>query len=207
MEIYPFLARGVFQTFCYFVIDERTRHGFLIDCGAQADDMVAAVREQGWSIEAILLTHGHFDHTAAVPAVRAALGCPVLIHAKGERYLHDPQLNLSAGHGLNVIVDADGHFADGEMLALAEGEVALRVMHIPGHTDDSCLFYGEDAGVAFVGDTVYGDGPGLTVFPTGDARKIQTSIRERILTMPGDVQLLSGHGRPIAVDRLRANMG
>ncbi len=68
VEIYPLLARGVFATYGYFVVDSETDRGVLVDPGAQPDLFLRAIRENGWSIEAILLTHGHFDHMGAVGA-------------------------------------------------------------------------------------------------------------------------------------------
>ncbi|MBR2734183.1 MAG: MBL fold metallo-hydrolase, partial [Selenomonadaceae bacterium] len=60
-------VRGIFETNAYFYIDDDTRHGFLIDPGAQADELLKIIGEHDWTIEKILLTHGHFDHIGAVP--------------------------------------------------------------------------------------------------------------------------------------------
>ena len=59
-------VQGVFETNCYFYVDDETRHGFLIDPGAQADALLRIIDERGFTIEKILLTHGHFDHIGAV---------------------------------------------------------------------------------------------------------------------------------------------
>ena len=66
-------VKGYFAENAYFYIDDRTKHGFLIDPGAQADVLVRMIRKEGWTIEKILLTHGHFDHTGAVNELRKAL--------------------------------------------------------------------------------------------------------------------------------------
>ncbi|MBQ9043097.1 MAG: MBL fold metallo-hydrolase [Eggerthellaceae bacterium] len=202
-QVYPLLARGVFATYGYFVMDSETRHGFLIDPGAQPQLFLQAIRENGWTIEAVLLTHGHFDHTGAVNALRDELGTPVMAHELADRYLLDARLNLSAEHGRNVTVPDTVKFADGDRIALSSGDVALGVLHVPGHTDDSCALYCEQAGFAIVGDTVYEGGPGLTVFPTGDAARLRESIQSKLFALPGDTVLLSGHSRPMTVAQLR----
>ena len=208
VQVRPLLARGVFATYGYFVVDEVTRHAFLIDPGAQANLFLRAVRGHDWTVEAILLTHGHFDHVGAVDELRAALGVPVRAHAESKRYLGDPDLNLSAAHGAPLRVRGVENFQHGDRLALGEGSsVELEVLHVPGHTDDSCAFYCEQAGFAVVGDTVYEGGPGLTIFPTGDAGKLRESLEIRLLTLPDGTELLSGHSRPITVARLRRACG
>ena len=207
VQVYPLLARDVFATYGYFVIDSETAHGFLVDPGAQPRLFMATIRENGWDIEAILLTHGHFDHTGAVNLLRDELGVPAMAHELADRYLLDSRLNLSADHGRSVIVPDTVKFADGESIGLSGGSVALKVLHVPGHTDDSCAFYCEQGGFALVGDTVYEGGPGLTVFPTGDAALLQGSIKSKLLSLPGDTVLLSGHSRPMTVDQFAAENG
>lgn len=205
--IEPIVAHGVFGTYGYFVADEETGHALLIDPGAQPELFARMAQRRGWEVEAILLTHGHFDHTGAVGALREAWGCPVYAHELAPRYLMDSQLNLSAMHGLDVRVPDVLPLRNGGRLELAGGAVALDVLHVPGHTDDSCAFYLASEGVAFVGDAVYDGGPGLTVFPTGDAVRLHESICGKLLTLPPDTTLLSGHYRPMTVAELAAVMG
>ena len=205
VQVYPLLARGVFATYGYFVIDSETACGFLVDPGAQPRLFLAAIRENGWDIEAILFTHGHFDHTGAANPLREELGVPVMAHELADRYLLDTRLNLSAGHGRGIIVPDTVKVADGETIGLSCGNIALKVLHVPGHTDDSCAFYCEQGRFALVGDTVYEGGSGLTVFPTGDEARLLESIRTKLLPLPSDTLLLSGHSRPMTVGRFEAD--
>ena len=69
-------VKGYFEENCFFFIDDKTKHGFIIDPGAQADGLLSVIRENGWVIEKILLTHGHFDHTGAVDKIRSTLEIP-----------------------------------------------------------------------------------------------------------------------------------
>ncbi|MBP3885776.1 MAG: MBL fold metallo-hydrolase [Olsenella sp.] len=203
VEVYPLLARGVFATYGYFVVDAASGHALLIDPGAQADLFLKAIREKMWTVEAVLLTHGHFDHMGAANALRDALDVPILAHTQATRYLENPELNLSASHGLDIRVQGVVTFEHGASIPLANGKVFLEVAHVPGHTDDSCAFLLRKEGIAFVGDTVYEGGPGLTVFPTGDECALRKGIESRLLTLPEDTLLLSGHSQPTTVHQLR----
>ena len=198
--IYQIPVQGYFSVNCYFLIDERTGHGFLIDPGAQGRALVRVIRERGWTIEKILLTHGHFDHTGGIEAIRREMEIPVYIHENGDRYLSDPSLNLSRFCGPDVIV-RDAHFLrDGDTLSLQEQDACvLRVLHTPGHTPDSVTFYCPAEQAAFVGDTIFKGGPGTDQYPGGNGIQLMQSIRDRILCLPGDTVLYSGHSDPTRV--------
>lgn len=203
-QIQYLIARGVFATYGYFIIDPETGHGFLVDPGAQPQLFLDAIRENGWTIEKILLTHGHFDHMGAAGALQDTLGAPILAHEESDRYLLDPRVNLSAENGVPITLEGTQKFRGGDVLRLdANPEVALEVVHAPGHTDDSCMFVYRPGDTAFVGDTVYQGGPGLTVFPTGDPRKLARSIEDKVLRLPDDMALCSGHSGPISVADFR----
>jgi len=204
VEVYPLLARGVFATYGYFVIDGEAGRGVLVDPGAQPRLFLSAVRERGWEIDAILLTHGHFDHIGAAGALRDAWGVPVMAHELADWYLLDPRLNLSAGHGQATSLPDALKLSDGDRISVGGAVSALEVLHVPGHTDDSCAYLCEQGGFALVGDTVYEGGPGLTVFPTGDEPMLRESINKKFLALPPDTVLLSGHSRPMTVAQLAA---
>ncbi|MDE7388072.1 MAG: MBL fold metallo-hydrolase, partial [Muribaculaceae bacterium] len=162
------------------------------------------IMRNGWHIEKILLTHGHFDHMGAAELLREKLMSPIYIHPADARYLADPYLNLSGNSGQPVTVAHYEELSDGETIRLkANSGVYLKVIHTPGHTPGSVTYYAPKERVAFVGDTLYEHGPGLTDFPGGDRHELEESIIRRILTLPDDVVLLSGHSSPITVERER----
>ena len=194
-------VKGVFVTNCYFAIDEETGHGFVIDPGAEGRRLLRLISERGWVIERILLTHGHFDHFGGVDAMRAALDIPVLIHEEGQRYLEHPELNLSRFCGGDLRVENAAFFRDGDLLTLQDGDLQLKVIHTPGHTNDSCVLYNAAEKTAYVGDTIFKGSMGNPDYPTGSERLLLQSIRERVLTLPDDTLLCSGHSD---VTRVRA---
>ena len=197
-------VQGVFAENTYFYIDDHTKTGFLIDPGAQAGLIYDVIRQNGWTIEKILLTHGHFDHMGAAELLREKLVAPIYIYPEDAKYLTDPYLNLSGNSGLPITVAHYEELYDGEIIRLkANSGFYLKVIHTPGHTPGSVTYYSPEEHVAFVGDTLYQHGPGLTNFPGGDRRKLEESIIDKVLTLPPDTVLLSGHSSPITVEQER----
>lgn len=199
---------GVYAENCYFFIDDLSKAGFIIDPGTQAGVILDAVRRNGWKIEKILLTHGHFDHMGAAEILREKLVAPIYIYSSDAPYLTDTYLNLSAGAGQGITVPHYEELYDGEIIRLKENSgFYLKVLHTPGHTPGSVTFYAPEAHAAFVGDTLYEHGPGLTNFPGGNRRELMESIATKILTLPDDTILLSGHSDPITVAQEKLLLG
>ena len=192
--------KGYFEENCFFYIDEKTNHGFLIDPGAQAEKLLALIREHGWSIEKILLTHGHFDHTGAVNEIRRQLQIPVVAYRTADEYLLDPVKNLSSLCGPQVTVRDVTYADDGDQISLeANPDVSLQVIHTPGHTPDSVVYYSVRDQVAFVGDTIFKGSPGTDQFPGGNGRQLLMSICSRIMALPDETLLCSGHSEQTSV--------
>lgn len=197
-------VQGVFAENTYFYIDSHSKSGFLIDPGAQAGLIYDTIKRNGWTIEKILLTHGHFDHMGAAELLREKLVAPIYIYPQDAPYLTDPNLNLSANSGQPVTVAHYEELYDGEIIRLkANSGFYLKVMHTPGHTPGSVTYWSPEEKAAFVGDLLYQHGPGLTDFPGGNRRVLEESIINKILTLPDDTMLLSGHSSPITVARER----
>ena len=187
-------VKGYFEENCFFHIDDKTKHGFVIDPGAQGKELLAFIKENGWTIEKILLTHGHFDHMGAVDTLRNELKIPVLAHIRSDEYLLDARKNLSALCGPAITVEDVGYIDDGDVITLqADPEVQLSVIYTPGHTTDSVILYSAGDSVAFVGDTIFKGSIGNYQYPGGNAMDLQKSIITKIFTLPDDTVICSGH--------------
>lgn len=192
----------VFAENAYFYIDPSTRKAFLIDPGAEPARIYDFIRANQLDVEAILLTHGHFDHTGAIAALHEQLNIPYFISPPGQQYLLDPRLNLSAGFGRDSILPDAGFFQDGDILPLGGNEkMALKVIATPGHTPDSVTFYSPAENSAFVGDAIFLGSPGTSEFPGGNQRELMASIKNKILQLPENTILYSGHTPPTSVGR------
>lgn len=189
------LAGGMFEEITYFYIDETTKHGFIIDPGASAHHIADYVKSQGWTIEKILLTHGHIDHVASTNEVKDLLGCEVIIHEEGKKYLENPAWNLSGVFGAPKQFSYDTLVKHDEVISLnANPNFSVQVIHVPGHTLDGVAYYSKAEGIAFVGDIIFAGSVGRSDFPGGSSVNLINGIRERIFTLPDETVLYPGHG-------------
>ena len=188
------------ETFCYFYIDEKSSHGWLIDPGAEAEKIKKIIAENDWKIDCILLTHGHFDHIGAVEELSRELQIPYKAYRSEEQFLSNPQFNLSAYFNRQIILNDAEYLADGDVLQLSsDSKRRLQVIHTPGHTPDGVIFYDKDAHLAFVGDTIFKNSYGNTQFPGGDEKILMDSIKNKIFALPDDTILYSGHSEETTV--------
>ena len=197
-----FLTVGMLQEHTYFFIDEKTKHGFVIDPGAEAERLLAKIREENWTIEKILLTHGHYDHIGAAVELKKALGCPIVCHEEGRNYLSNPSWNMSEALGLAFSCEADHYVKHGDLIALeANEEMTLRVLHAPGHTSDGVAFYSEKKGLAFVGDILFDGAIGRSDLPGGNMQRLMSAIRAQLFTLPESTVIYPGHGRSTTIGK------
>ena len=150
--ILPLPVTGVFNTNAYFYIDDATGHGFLLDPGAEADTLLAVIRQRGFVIEKILLTHGHFD--TWVPQRKSRMHCPSYLYARERAGIYRESSLESLGRlRLYIKLDDVSYLPDGSRIALERNPVFSLTMHyVPGHTTDSVFYYSAKDNVAFVGD-------------------------------------------------------
>lgn len=199
------LTVGMLQEHTYFFIDDQTKHGFLIDPGDEADKILNNIQKEDFVIEKILLTHGHFDHIGAARDIRQALGCPIIIHEEGKKYLQDASWNLSGLYGEGYTFEADNYVIDGEIIELStNADMNLKVLYVPGHTSDGIAFYSEKYGIAFVGDIIFYGSVGRCDHPGGDMNRLLSGIQTQIFTLPEQTKLYPGHGPSTTVKHEKA---
>lgn len=198
---------GPFQENAYRITHVPSGRAAVVDPGMAPDEVIARLAR---GVDCILLTHGHLDHIAGLPAAKAASGAPVVAGRGEAEFLRDPELNGSARwpelFGAPLVLDPpDREVADGEELELGGGR--LRVWHVPGHTPhhvvDALLDgAGNPVGV-IAGDTLFAGSIGRTDLPGGDMATLLRSIREKLLSLPDDVVVCPGHGPWTTVGRER----
>ena len=195
----------VMQENAYFYVDDETRHGFLIDPGAQADELLKIIDERGFTIEKILLTHGHYDHIGAVNELQRALKIPACMGKGGAFYAEDISNNGSKFFGQGIILDDVTILDEGELILSVNPEFKLEVIAASGHTLDGTIYYSASHGVAFVGDTIFFGGHGRTDLAGGSERDLMATIKNKVFALPDGTRLLCGHGLPttVAVEKSR----
>ena len=195
---------GPVGTNCYIAHVEGRSDCVVVDPGYSGERVAQVLTDDGLSLDGVLLTHGHFDHYEGVPGLTAKMGGKVYILDEEMDLIKDPAKNGSLGlmgHGTAIEPEFTCH--DGDVLELAGME--FKVIHTPGHTKGGCCYYLEDEGVLFAGDTIFMESIGRTDLPTGNMKEILSSVREKILSLPGDTKILPGHGPATDVAYEEAN--
>lgn len=189
---------GMVGTNCYLVYRESLKKAVIVDPGDNGANILNKCREYGIIPEAVVLTHGHFDHILAVDEIRRAFnGIVVYAGEKEARLLGDPAFNLTGTFGRGLSMKADQLVRDDDVLELAG--MSWKVLETPGHTEGSICLWIEDEGVLISGDTLFAESLGRTDFPTGSASEIIRSIKERLFVLPDDTMVYPGHGEPTTI--------
>lgn len=192
-------VRGIFATNSYLYIDDETKHGFLIDPGAEASKLLKICAQENFTIEKILLTHGHFDHIGAAAEIQDKLKIPICMQKNGKAYVKNTEWNLSAYFDLNMTLDDVTYLDDGDIILNANPNFKVKLISVAGHTTDGAIYYSEKDNVAFVGDSIFLGSFGRTDFPGGDEKTLFEEIKNKIFTLPDDTILLSGHSNATTV--------
>jgi len=206
--IVKMLQVGPIMTNCYIVGCEETKQGAIIDPGGDGERILAEVRQLGLEIKYVVNTHGHFDHTLANKEVIEGLAesqqqPPLLaIHQADE-----PMLKNGGGAALFGLMGfssppADMYLEEGDVLTL--GQVKLQVLYTPGHSMGSVSLLNEEEKAVFDGDVLFNMGIGRADLTGGNPKTLMDSIRNKLLTLPDDTVVYSGHGPATTIGRERA---
>ena len=183
---------GMVGTNCYLVYDEETKRGAVVDPGDGAELVIDAAKNLGLHMEAIFLTHGHFDHMMAVDALRDAWKVKVYACEKEKEILCDSEKNLvSSYYGEAYSLAADIYVKEGDEIEAAG--FIWKVLETPGHTIGSCCYYIEKEEVLFAGDTLFSGSYGRTDLPTGSGRQMIGSVTRLLRELPEETKVYPGH--------------
>ncbi|WP_042390160.1 MBL fold metallo-hydrolase [Streptacidiphilus melanogenes] len=156
------------------------RSVLVIDAAHDAEAVLRAVGER--EVTAVVCTHAHNDHVNAAPALADRTGAPILLHPD----------DLPLWEQTHPARKPDGDLADGSVLTVAGTE--LHVLHTPGHAPGAVCLYAPALATVFTGDTLFAGGPGATGRSFSDFPTIIRSIADRLLTLPPDTVVRTGHG-------------
>lgn len=182
------LPLGSLQANCYVVAEGK--NCVVIDPGAQGTQLINWLKDNHLTPEAVLLTHGHYDHVGAVQALVQEFGMDVYLHAG------DTTMTGELSEGLYW----NRTYAEGDCIRM--GELEFQVLHTPGHTPGSVCLKLQDT--IFAGDTLFAGSCGRTDFPGGSWEEMMTSLRH-LSKIEGSCTVLPGHGGETTLDRERAH--
>ncbi|MBM7620215.1 glyoxylase-like metal-dependent hydrolase (beta-lactamase superfamily II) [Bacillus tianshenii] len=194
------LPLGPLQTNAYLLINSK-RECLVIDPGSEGEALIQYIEEKGWTPLAVLLTHAHFDHIGAVDSVRDHWKVPVYLHKKEKNWLMDPSLNGSQFFQLGAITAKPADILIQEEGNLIISDFTLEVLFTPGHSPGSVSFYHEESKVVFAGDALFAGSIGRTDLPGGDHNRLIKSIHDKLLVLPEETTVLSGHGMTTTIER------
>ncbi len=161
---------GSMQNFVYVLSDEATKEAIAIDSGWEILPITKVVSEQKYRVRYVIATHQHFDHIETIGQLATKLGAELLAHESSP-------------------IKCDRRLSDGQEFKI--GDHAVRIIHTPGHTEDSiCIYDGRDL---LTGDTLFIDAWGRTDLPGGSAEKLYHSIHDKIMRLPQETMIYPGH--------------
>ncbi len=182
---------------CYFVIDENTNEAIVIDPGYDVYKLCRIVDKEKINVNAICLTHCHFDHAGAAEGLSKYTSAPILICENEEAVAKSTSYNLSAMFGKPFTVPYDRVLKDGESFKF--GNLEFKVISTPGHTQGGGCFYFEKDKAVFSGDTLFFMSVGRTDFPGGSSSALVNSIKNKLFNLPDDTVVYCGHGQQTSI--------
>jgi len=188
------LPVGPLQANCY-LLHNPAGPAIIIDPGGDAAEIIARCRDM--QPQMVLLTHGHVDHVAAACALQREWRVPVLAHAADWHFVAQPHPYFAQLVGGMEPCTPDEALQDGQ--EIRAGEIVLRVMHTPGHSEGSvCLFWGD---AVFTGDTLFAGSVGRTDLPGGSWPTLERSLRQLVAATPPEAIIYPGHGPSTTLQR------
>lgn len=200
--IHEVLQVGPLRCNCSILGDEQTKQAIVVDPGDNISEIAALLTRYQLKVIAIVITHAHIDHIGGAEKLKTATGAPVYMN-ESDQDLYD-HLDVQAGW-LGIATpkqtEIDVTARDGDTLKLADRD--LQVLHTPGHTEGSICLWIPSESKLLSGDTLFRETVGRTDLPGGDGKKILTSIRDKLLGLPDDTDVVPGHGGPTTIGHER----
>ncbi|MFA7396037.1 MAG: MBL fold metallo-hydrolase [Sphaerochaetaceae bacterium] len=200
LEVIPL---GLYQANCYLLIKERKL--WVVDPGAQGEELASYIIDKGLSIQAVLLTHTHFDHILALGELVASFPpFEIAVHSKEAHYLGkqgrallqhiaqsvDSLQGKKMLHQWDTLPEPTLLLEDNDYIQ----DIDLQVIHTPGHSPGGVCYYHRQSGTLISGDTLFAQSIGRTDLPFGDSDTLITSIKTKLLTLDENTIIYPGHG-------------
>ena len=186
------LSLGPIQTNCYIIRSKD--QALIIDPSGEAQKIRQVIEQAGVKVQAVLLTHAHFDHIMGLEDILEMYPVPVYMHKKEVEWLTEPLLNGSGKYAElpNISVDVAPQLVrEGE---LTIGDFTIEVLETPGHSPGSVSYLFKEEGFVVSGDVLFQGSIGRTDLVDGDMNLLLSMIKQKLLTLPEETIVYSGHG-------------
>jgi hydroxyacylglutathione hydrolase len=184
----------LFEQNCTIIWCETTKKAVVIDPGGDVPRILDAIKKTGVTIEKIWLTHGHIDHVGGAAELRDALKVPIEGPHVADKFLLDNVVSSGARFGMTGVRDfaPDRWLDEGDKVSI--GELQFDILHCPGHSPGSVVYFNAELRFADVGDVLFNGSVGRTDLPGGDHATLIRSIKEKLLPLGDDISFICGHG-------------
>jgi hydroxyacylglutathione hydrolase len=192
-----------FQQNCSIFFNDETKRGAVVDPGGDLDRIKDAIAKTGVVIEKMLLTHGHIDHAAGADELREHLQVPIEGPHLADKMFLDELANRALQFGMSGArnVTPDRWLNDGDVVEAAG--FAFKIIHAPGHSPGSVVFYNDENKFCFMGDVLFNGSVGRSDLAGGSHETLIASIKNKVLLLGDDVNFLPGHGQPSSIGHER----
>ncbi|GAA4118231.1 MBL fold metallo-hydrolase [Aminobacter aganoensis] len=183
-----------FQQNCTILFDTEDKTGVVVDPGGDVDTILSVLKDNGITITAIWLTHGHIDHAGGAMELKEALGVDIVGPHEADKPLLDNLVTQGQKFGMSGVRNCvpDRFLADGETVSF--GNHVFEVLHCPGHAPGHVVYYHREAKFAHVGDVLFQGSVGRTDLYGGDHATLIRSIKEKLLPLGDEIGFICGHG-------------
>ena len=184
----------LFEQNCTLIWCEATKKAVVIDPGGDVPDILAAIEQTKVTVEKIWLTHGHIDHVGGATDLRDALKVPIEGPHIADKFLLDNVVTSGARFGMTGVRDfaPDRWLEEGDRVTV--GELTFDILHCPGHSPGSVVFFNKQLRFAHVGDVLFNGSVGRSDIPGGNHATLIKSIKDKLLPLGDDVGFICGHG-------------
>jgi hydroxyacylglutathione hydrolase len=184
----------LFEQNCTLLWCTASMKGVVIDPGGDVPKIQAAIKQANVTVEKIWLTHGHIDHVGGAADLRDALKVRIEGPHVADKFLLDNVVASGARFGMTGVRDfaPDRWLEEGDQVSI--GELTFDILHCPGHSPGSVVFFSKEMRFAHVGDVLFNGSVGRSDLPGGDHATLIRSIKEKLLPLGDDIGFICGHG-------------